>query len=159
MLFSAEERQSMIATIRQFPARFEVLVKDLSEDDLHTTYLQGEWTVAQNVHHVADSHMNAFIRVKLGLTEDHPTIKVYNQDAWAQTGEAGNLPIESSLMLLKGLHERWCALWESLRDEQWSRPVMHPEAGEITVEHFLRDYAAHGEAHINQISRTLAAKN
>ena len=158
MLFSVEERRDMIDTMRQFPAQLEALVKDLSNEELHTVYLDGEWTVAQNVHHVADSHMNAFIRVKLGLTEDHPTIKVYDQDAWAQTADARNLPIESSMMLIKSLHERWCVLWESLKDVDWPRPVMHPEAGEITVEHFLRTYANHGAAHIDQIKRTLAAK-
>jgi hypothetical protein len=157
MLFTAEERQAKIDIMRQFPAELEALVNHLSEQELHTAYLDGEWTVAQNVHHVADSHMNAFIRVKLGLTEDHPTIKVYDQDAWAQTADARDLPIESSLLLIKGLHERWCVLWTSLEDANWSRPVMHPEEGEITVEHFLRLYADHGAAHIDQVSRTLAA--
>ena len=111
------------------------------------------------MHHLADSHMNAFIRVKLGLTEDHPTIRPYNQEDWARTAEARDIPIESSLALLKGLHQRWCVLWESLSDADWSRTVMHPEVGEITVEDFLRTYSDHGAAHIDQIERTLAAKS
>lgn len=158
MLFTAEERHEMIETMRQFPAEFAALVQDLSDEDLHTAYLDGEWTVAQNVHHVADSHMNSFIRIKLGLTEDHPTIKTYHQDDWAATADARDNPIQSSLMLIQGLHQRWCILWESLADEQWSRPVNHPEVGEITIEHFLEIYAGHGTAHIDQITKTLAAK-
>ena len=158
MLFTAEERQAMIDTMRQFPAQLEALVKDLSDEDLHTAYLDGEWTVAQNVHHVADAHMNAFIRVKLGLTEDHPAIKGYQQDDWAQTADARDLPVASSLALIKGLHERWCVLWESLSEAQWSRPVILPTAGERPVEHFLRTYSNHGNAHIDQITKTLAAK-
>lgn len=159
MLYTQEEREQRIEIMRRFPEEFEALVSDLSAEDLHTHYLAHEWTVAQNVHHVADSHMNAFIRVKLGLTEMNPTIKVYDQDAWAVTADVGSVPISMSLAIIKGLHERWCALWESLDEEDWARPVNHPEAGQITVEHFLRTYSNHGAAHIDQIERTLAAKD
>ena len=159
MLFTAEERQARIETIRQFPARLKALVSDLSAEDLHTPYLDGEWSVAQNVHHVADSHMNAFIRVKLGLTERQPTIKVYEQDDWAVTADVAQVPISASLTILKGLHERWCALWESLSEDDLARLVDHPEAGIITIEHFLGSYSDHCDGHIDQIQRTLAAKN
>jgi hypothetical protein len=114
--------------------------------------------VAQNVHHVADSHMNAFIRVKLALTEDYPTIKPYNQDAWALTPDVQNVPIEHSLALIAALHTRWCALWDSMSDEQWLRMIKHPEAGDVTVEGILKTYSDHGVGHIDQIQRTLAAK-
>lgn len=157
-MFTTEERRQMIETMRRFPAELEALVESLSDEDLHTPYMAGEWTVAQNVHHVADSHMNAFIRVKLALTEDYPTIKPYNQNLWAETADAYELPLGSSLMLIKALHTRWCALWDSLNEDQWTRKVVHPESGDVTVEGFLRTYSNHGAAHIDQIQRTLAAK-
>lgn len=158
-MFTAAERQQKIEAIRRFPDELAALVTGLSEADLHTAYLDGEWTVAQNVHHVADSHMNAFIRVKLALTEHVPTIKTYHQELWAETADSHDLPVESSLAILRGLHERWCVLWESLSDDQWLRPVNHPEAGTVTVEGFLNTYANHGAAHIDQIQRTLAARS
>jgi hypothetical protein len=148
----------MIDAMRRLPAELTALVSGLDDADLYTAYMPGEWTVAQNVHHLADAHMNAFIRVKLGLTEDHPTIKPYNQDRWAETPEADQLPIASSLAIIEGLHARWCVLWESLDDTQWARTVNHPERGAMTVESFLRTYANHGAAHLDQITRTLAAK-
>lgn len=157
-MMTPEERSQRIEIMRRFPAELRALVSSLSQSDLHTAYLSGEWTVAQNVHHVADSHMNAFIRVKLALTEDYPTIKPYNQDAWAETADVQNVAIEHSLALLNALHVRWCALWDSLSDDQWLRPVRHPESGEVTVEGFLKSYSDHGLAHIDQIQRTLAAK-
>ena len=158
MIFSAEERQVLIDSMRAYPAELVALVADLGDDDLHTVFIEGEWTVAQNVHHVADAHMNAFIRVKLGITEDNPNIKSYDQNLWAETPESRDIPIESSLAIIEGLHARWCVLWESLSDEQWERTVVLPTAGERPIEHFLRIYANHGPAHIEQINKTLAAK-
>ncbi|MBZ0293433.1 MAG: putative metal-dependent hydrolase [Anaerolineae bacterium] len=151
-------RQEKIEKIRVLPAQVEALVKDLSDADLYTAYLPDEWTVAQNVHHLADSHMNSFIRIKLLLTEDKPTIKPYDQDAWAQTPDASKLPIESSLTLLKGLHTRWVQLLESASDSDWARTVIHPELGEVSLDRFLDIYSDHGEAHLDQMQRTLAAK-
>jgi hypothetical protein len=133
------------------------LVEGLRDEQLSTHYLAGEWNVAQNVHHVADSHLNSFIRLKLLLTEENPTIKPYNQDLWAVTPDGDYLSVQDSLMLLQGLHRRWVRLWRSLNDEQWGRTGTHPESGPITPESLLRTYAAHGEAHIDQIQRTLAA--
>lgn len=158
-MLTAAERQQKIDTIRRFPAELEALVSHLSEADLYTPYLDGEWTVAQNVHHVADSHMNSVIRLKLALTEDQPTIKAYHQDDWAELPDAKNAPIESSLLLIKGLHARWCILWDSLDEAAWARTWHHPEAGKIlTVEDLLNTYDNHCKAHIDQIQRTLAAK-
>jgi hypothetical protein len=157
-MMTPEERRQRIEAIRRFPADFRALVQDLSDADLHTPYLAGEWTVAQNVHHVADSHMNAYIRLRLALTEDYPTIKPYNQDAWAELADVKNVPIEHSLALIAALHTRWCALWDNLSDDQWTRRIKHPESGDMTVEDILRSYSDHGLAHIDQIQRTLAAK-
>lgn len=152
------ERQAKVDRIRRFPAELEALVSGLSSEDLHTHYLENEWTVAQNVHHLADSHMNSFIRIKLMLTEDNPTIKPYKQDSWALTPEAHGIPVESSLLLLKGLHERWALLFEQVDESAWSRTVTHPENGTMTLDNFLNTYSRHCDAHIDQIQRTLAAK-
>lgn len=149
-------KPALIAKMREFPARLEALVKDLSDEALDARP-EREWSPRQNVHHVADSHMNAFIRVKLALTENHPTIKPYNQDDWAETTDSKTLPLEYSLAIIRGLHARWVALFESLTPEQWQRTVMHPENGVMSVEDFLKTYAAHGEGHIEQIKAALAA--
>jgi DinB superfamily len=115
--------------------------------------------VAQNVHHLADSHMNSFIRMRLILTEDRPTLKPYDQDLWAALADSGTTALEESLTLLHGLHARWVRLFESLDEADWRRSGLHPENGEVTLEDILRIYAAHGQGHIDQISRALAAEN
>jgi hypothetical protein len=157
MRFTPAERAAMIAVIRNFPADLTALVQNLSGTDLHTHYLEHEWTVAQNVHHVSDSHMNSFIRLKLALTEDSPTIKLYDQDAWAITADY-DVTVAVTLGLLRGLHDRWCILWDSLDDDQWTRTLRNPELGLITIEDHLEVYRDHCNAHIDQIQRTLAAK-
>jgi len=152
------QRREMIEKIRSLPAQLRERLSGLTDEQLTTHYLAGEWTVAQNVHHLADSHMNSFVRLKLILTEDRPTLKPYDQDRWAAMVDANNPAIESSLGLLEGLHTRWAALLESLREDEWRRAGLHPEIGEVTADDLLRIYAAHGEGHIDQISRTLAAQ-
>lgn len=101
--------------------------------------------------------MNAFIRVKLALLEDCPTLKPYNQDDWARTPEAAELPVESSLAILRGLHARWAHLFESLSEAEFAREAFHPENGFMRVLDFLDYYAAHGEAHLRQIHQALEA--
>lgn len=152
------ERKGLIDKIKRLPAQLELLVGGLSYAQLHTHFLADEWTVAQNVHHLADSHMNCLIRIKLILTEDHPTLRPYDQDAWAVTPDYVHTPIVESLMLLRGLHSRWAVLFEHLGDEQWQRTGFHPDNGVVTLDGLLRDYAAHGEGHLDQITRTLAAQ-
>ena len=156
-MFTPQQRQELIGKIAQLPAQIEALVRDLSTEQLSTHYLANEWSVVQNVHHLADSHMNSFIRLKLILTEEKPTLKPYDQDAWAARADADNIAIQSSLGLLQGLHRRWVTLFESLAEAEWSRCGFHPQNGEVSVEDLLRSYADHGEAHIDQITRTLAA--
>jgi hypothetical protein len=154
-MLSDEQRHEMIDNIRMLPAQLEALVRNLDEKQLTTHFLPNEWTVAQNVHHLADSHMNSFIRLKLILTEDNPTLKPYDQDEWAKQPDANNPFIQDSLTLLKGLHARWVTLFESLTPAQRERIGFHPESGEITPDDLLRIYAAHGEGHLDQIKRTL----
>jgi hypothetical protein len=155
-MLAVMNKAALIEKIRELPARLEALVSPLTDAQLDAKPPR-EWTARQNVHHLAESHMNAFIRVKLALTEDHPTIKPYNQDACALTVDAKDLPIESSLSILRGLHIRWVALFESLTPEQWQRTLFHPENGIMTVEDILKIYAAHGEGHLVQITEALRA--
>ena len=152
------ERKGLIDKIKRLPAQLELLVGGLSYTQLHTHFLPAEWTVAQNVHHLADSHMNSFIRIKLILTEENPTLRPYDQDAWALTADYQHTPITESLTLLRGLHSRWAVLFDKLSEEQWQRTGFHPENGVVTVEGLLRAYADHGEGHLDQITRTLAAQ-
>ena len=153
-----QERSELIEKIEQLPDALENLVAPLTEAQLTTPFLAAEWTVAQNVHHLADSHMNSFIRCKLILTEENPTLKPYDQDVWAGTPDALSPDLAASLNLLRGLHARWAVFWRSLPDEAWSRTGFHPEYGPVTMEMQLKIYAGHGLGHMDQIRRTLAAE-
>lgn len=157
MTLTLERKQEMIDNIRRLPERLEALVGSLTEEELTTPYLEGEWTVAQNVHHLADSHMHSLIRMKLALAEEHPTIKAYDQEVWAEMVDARTAAINTSLNILKGLHARWAALFETLSEEQYARTLDHPENGTMSVYDILDYYGQHGEAHLDQIRRTLAA--
>jgi hypothetical protein len=157
-MLDTAERNRLIDKIRALPGQIEALVSALTPEQLAGHFLAGEWNVAQNVHHLADSHMNSFIRLKLILTEEQPTVKPYDQDLWAATADGDNLAVADSLALLRGLHRRWATLFASLTESQWQRGGRHPEVGEITAESLLVTYSAHGEAHIDQILRTLAAQ-
>lgn len=152
------ERQQLIQKIADLPAQLEMLVGDLSEAELTTQYVAGEWSVAQNVHHLADSHLNSYIRCKLMASEDRPPLKPYDQNVWAEMVDASSADVSASLALLKGLHGRWVIFWQNLPEEAWLRPGVHPEVGVVTLESQLKLYAGHGEGHLEQIKRTLAEK-
>jgi hypothetical protein len=155
---SPAERQERIEILRRFPAQLEARVRDLSAEDLTTQYMAEEWTVQQIVHHLADSHMNSIIRLKLILTEDYPPLKPYYQEIWAELPDTHNVPIALSLKILEGVHARFVALFESLTDEQWSRKGFHAENGDYTPDDILTIYSDHGQIHIDQINKVLAAK-
>lgn len=146
------DRRQMIDQIRYLPAQARAAVKGLNDDQLNTAYGEGKWTVRQVIHHLADSHMNAFVRMKLIMTENHPTLKPYNQDDWARTREANAYPVESSLNILSGLHERWANLLETVPESGWNRTAYHPESGEVSLQRILEIYAAHGEKHVKSIT-------
>jgi hypothetical protein len=158
-MLTNDQRSAMIEKIRMFPAQLRERVNGLTELQLTTHFLEGEWTVAQNVHHLADSHMNSFVRTRLILTEDGPTLKPYDQDLWAGLADSGTTALEESLSILDGLHRRWVRLFESLGQDEWRRAGLHPEIGEVTLDDILTIYAGHGEGHIDQINRTLAAQH
>jgi uncharacterized damage-inducible protein DinB len=146
-----EKRRRWIESIRATPAKLRAAVSGLSERQLDTPYRDGGWTVRQVIHHVPESHSNAFIRFKLALTEDNPTIKPYDEDAWAKLPDVRRAPIESSLKLVEGLHERWVALLDAMKPADFTRPLRHPEHGQITLDTLLQLYAWHGPHHVGHI--------
>lgn len=152
-----EDYTASIEQLRTFPARLRAVVTHLSDAQLTTAYIPGEWTVAQNVHHLVDSHSNSVLRMKHMLTENQPTLRVYEQDAFAVLPDGTPAAIENSLALLTHLHERWAVLLSGLTAEQWQRQGIHPESGVTTVAAMLDKYIQHGDGHIEQIQRTLAA--
>ncbi len=149
---SLEQRQKLLDDIEQAPANLRGAVKGLSPQQLDTPYRPEGWTVRQVVHHVPDSHLNAYIRTKLALTEDEPTIKPYFEDRWARLADIQATPVEISLALLDSLHDRWVRLLRSLQPEDWKRPFRHPELGPMTLEKNLALYAWHGRHHVAHIT-------
>jgi uncharacterized damage-inducible protein DinB len=149
---TGEQRRQHIDKIAAAPARLRDAVKDLSEQQLDTPYRPGGWTVRQVVHHLADSHMNAYVRFKLALTEENPTIKPYTEARWAELADARTASVEPSLLLLESLHHRWVMLLRSLTDADWPRTFQHPELGSMTLEKNLALYAWHGKHHVGHIT-------
>lgn len=139
--------------IKYLPNYIENALINLDEHQINTTYREGGWTIRQVVHHVADSHMNSYIRFKLGLTEENPTIKPYDQDAWAVLPDTKNLPVNISVTLLFALHRRWIELLENVLPHEWERTLFHPEHKKtITLWHLLGYYAWHSRHHVAQIT-------
>ena len=148
---TADDRANAIATLAEMPEQLRNAAEGLSSSQLNTPYREDGWTVRQLVHHIADSHMNAFVRVRLALTEDWPTIKPYDEQAWAMLHDSA-APIEWSLELIESLHARWVMLLQSLKEEQWLRGYRHPESGETTVEVATLLYAWHSLHHVAHIN-------
>lgn len=147
-----EQRQALLLQIEQAPARLRAAVHGLSPQQLDTPYRPEGWTVRQVVHHVPDSHLNAYVRFKLALTEDEPTIKPYAEDRWAKLADTQATPVEVSLALLDSLHDRWVRLLRSLQPEDWKRTFRHPELGLVPLEKNLALYAWHGQHHMAHIT-------
>ena len=155
---TAAQRQETIAKIRELPALLDEAVTGLPADALTTAFLPGEWTVAQNVHHLADAHFVAVFRIKQMLAEEHPTLASNDPDIWASFADAADAEIGDSLTIISGLHARWATLLESLEEADWDRTGVHPKRGDVTVADLARIYSGHGAAHLDQIARTLAAR-
>lgn len=156
--YQSEAIAHAIDRMRHVNFELERLVRGLSETELTTAYLPGEWTVAQNVHHLADSQLLLYMRFKLILTEDNPPLKGNDQDAWATTPEAMDANITPSLAIIRGVHFRWANLMEALTEEQWGRIGQHSEYGAMTLQQIGVYAAEHGYLHVAQITQTLAAK-
>jgi hypothetical protein len=144
-------RRQAIDEIASTPKKLRAAVNGLNDTQLDTPYREGGWTVRQVVHHVPDSHMNAFIRLRCALTEDKPTIKPYDESRWAELADA-KAPIASSQTLLDALHTRWDLNWRSLSDDQFVRPLIHPEHGERNIDWLLFLYEWHGKHHTAHIT-------
>ena len=149
---TAEQRQQLIDEIAGTPARVRAAVEGLSAEQLETPYRPGGWTVRQVVHHIADSHLNSYIRFRLALTEDEPTIKPYHEDRWAELDDARTAPLEVSLALLDSLHTRWVQLLKSLKPEDFARTFKHPEMGVVSLDKNVGLYAWHGRHHVAHIT-------
>lgn len=155
------ERAGLVARIEALPAELRAAVAGLDDAALDTPYREGGWTVRQVAHHVPDSHLNAYVRVKLALTEDAPVIKPYDEEAWARLADS-SWPVEASLRLAEALHERWAVLWRSLGEgplgeEQWGRTYVHPVLGPVRLDTALAMYAWHGRHHVAHVT-TLRAR-
>lgn len=147
-----DKRRTWIRQIADTPGAMRAAVAGLSDAQLDTPYRPGGWTVRQVLHHVPDSHMNAYIRFKLALTEENPTIRPYDEAAWAIVADTERTNPEISLTLLEALHQRWVILLESLQPPDFARPLMHPENGPMTVDRLLQMYAWHGRHHVAHIT-------
>lgn len=149
---TAPERATCIEQIAAAPAHFRRAVAGLTAAQLDTPYRDGGWSVRQLVHHLPDSHMNAYIRFKLGLTEDAPAIKTYEEKDWAQTPEVVATPVEVSLALLEALHGRWVTLLQAMTPQQFGRTIKHPEWGTPSLDAMLALYAWHGRHHTAHVT-------
>lgn len=146
------DRRRWIDQIREAPARLRQAVRGLDPAQLDTPYRPGGWTVRQVVHHVVDSHLNAYVRTKLALTEDHPTIKPYHEARWAEGAEYRR-PVAGSLDLLELLHDRWVAVLDALDEPGFARTYFHPESGvTFTLDHVVALYAWHGRHHVGHVT-------
>lgn len=150
--FTPEARSGWIDAIASTPGHFRAAVSDLTDEQLDTPYRPGGWTVRQVVHHVPDSHMNAYVRFKLALTEDVPTIKPYDEAAWATLEDSRSTPIETSVALLTLIHDRWLRIIRSLDEAAFQRRYRHPDTGNHSLEYMLAHYAWHGQHHIAQVT-------
>jgi hypothetical protein len=148
---TADKRRERIGMIAALPAQLEAAVKALPPGALDVPYRDGGWTARQVVHHLADSHVNSYVRVRLALTEDAPTIKTYEESRWAELHDARSGDPEVSLALLRAVHARLVSLLESLGPEDFERAARHPEWGDITVDWLLQMYSWHGRHHLGHI--------
>ena len=146
------QRRGLIESLAAAPARLRTAIAGLSPQQLDTPYRPGGWTVRQVAHHVPDSHLNAYIRLKLALTEEEPTIKPYDEARWAELSDTRNTPIEVSLTLLETLHDRWATLLRSMSPADFARTFKHPDLGAMTLNTQLRMYEWHGRHHTAHIT-------
>lgn len=146
------EREAAIAELAGLPTRLRAAVADLSDAQLDTPYRPGGWTVRQVVHHVPDSHANAYVRFKLGLTEESPTVRPYEEALWAELPEAKSAPVEPSLAFLAALHGRWVLALRGIAPEEWQRTVVNSETGSYTLDQLLALYAWHSRHHVAHVT-------
>ena len=151
-----EERQKMIDKIEALPAQLRATIAGATEAQLMRPYRDGGWNSRQVIHHLADSHVMAYIRAKKVVSEDNPALQAYDQDVWAAHADGSTGPLEPSLAIIEGVHARWAAFLRSLPESAWTRTAVHQERGPMTLEDLLRIYSGHGEKHIGHIKAGLA---
>lgn len=150
--YSDHDRQLHIKQIEEAPAKLRSAVEGLEDKQLDMPYREGGWTVRQVVHHLADSHMNAFVHFRIGITEDQPAIKSFDWQRWAELADAKSSPVEPSLMQIESMHKRFTLLLRSMSPTNFARTIIHPEQGVVTLDHYLALYAWHGRHHIAHIT-------
>jgi uncharacterized damage-inducible protein DinB len=157
--YDEDAKAAHMLHIKMLPQLLEFAVENLDADQLHTPYREGGWTVHQLVHHLADSHMNAVIRFKLGLTEENPTLKPYDEAAWATLSDTENLPVNISLTLLYALHTKWYELLKNIKEADWNRKVFHPALNRgLSLWQLLMQYSWHGRHHVAHITMLKKAR-
>jgi hypothetical protein len=149
---SAQQRQQFIQEVAAAPGNLRSAVAALSAEQLDTSYRPSGWTVRQVVHHLPDSHLNAYIRFKLALTEHEPLVKPYDEKAWAETPENQTTPVDVSLRLLESLHDRWVHLLKGMGEQDFAARLRHPELGVVDLDRYLALYAWHGKHHVAHIT-------
>ena len=149
---ASKDRQALIQHVADAPAKLRVAANGLNDNQLDTSYRPGGWTVRQVVHHVPDSHLNAYIRFRLAVTEQHPTIKPYDQASWAELPDAKSGPIDMSLDMLEAIHKRWIIFLKSMKPEDFAKTLYHPESGTQNLDRLLQYYAWHGRHHTAHIT-------
>jgi hypothetical protein len=149
---SEQQIKEFISDIEQAPARVRGALAWLSEQQLETPYRPGGWTLRQVAHHIPESHMNAYVRMKLALTEDNPIIKPYDEARWAETPDVSATPIAASLTMLEALHQRWVTLLKALGPADFARTFVHPESGPWTMGKYVALYSWHGKHHVAHIT-------
>lgn len=152
-----QERQICIDKIEALPRLLREAIAGASDEQLAQPYREGGWNSRQVIHHLADSHMMAFIRAKKVVSEDNPALQAYDQDVWASHADGSAGPLEPSLAIIEGVHARWAAFLRSQPAEAWSRTAVHQERGPMTMEDLLRIYSGHGEKHIGHIKAGIGA--
>lgn len=150
---STGDRAALVDDIAALPADLRAAVSGLSDEQLDTPYRPGGWTVRQVVHHLPDSHLNGYVRCKLAVTECEPTIRTYDEAAWAELADASGADIEDSLLLLEALHRRWVRFLRSLGEEAFGRVFVHPEEGRVILDLGVQLYGWHGRHHLAHVTR------
>jgi hypothetical protein len=150
------ERARLLAVLEQAPGHFRALTEGLTAVELDQPYRPGGWTLRQVVHHVADSHLNSYVRMKLAITEDSPQVKTYDEKLWAELPEARTGPVDMSLSLIDALHRRWVTFLRALTPEQWRRTFVHPDWGVVTIDDAVTLYAWHCRHHAAHIESAAA---
>ncbi|HXS37758.1 MAG TPA: putative metal-dependent hydrolase [Flavipsychrobacter sp.] len=152
--YTPENAKEWIASIEALPSWLDVCIENLDEAQIHTPYRPGGWTVQQVIHHIADSHMNAYIRFKLALTEDNPIVKPYDENLWAVLPDVEVVPVNVSVTLLHAMHRRWVALLKSMQPADWGKTYYHPESKQnVPLWHVGAMYAWHGRHHMEHVKQ------